>query len=88
MLVKILSASTSTVEPSIAVAIMHPKPAPLEKLNGLELPAAADMHVHLRDGDMTELVVYGNTYSSMLLKSGPNRVAVQPFDKAASTPSS
>lgn len=31
----------------------------LDKLNGIELPAAADMHVHLRDGDMTELVVYG-----------------------------
>lgn len=29
----------------------------LEKLDGLELPAAADMHVHLREGDMTELVV-------------------------------
>lgn len=30
----------------------------LEQLDGLELPAAADMHVHLRDGAMTELVVY------------------------------
>lgn len=30
----------------------------LEKFNGLELPAAADMHVHLRDGAMTDLVVY------------------------------
>ena len=30
----------------------------LEKLDGCELPAAADMHVHLRDGAMTELVVY------------------------------
>jgi dihydroorotase len=29
----------------------------LEKLDGCELPAAADMHVHLRDGAMTELVV-------------------------------
>lgn len=29
---------------------------PLEKLNGLELPAAADFHVHLRDGKMMELV--------------------------------
>jgi len=28
----------------------------LEKLDGCELPAAADMHVHLRDGAMTELV--------------------------------
>ena len=28
----------------------------LEKLHGCELPAAADMHVHLRDGAMTELV--------------------------------
>ena len=35
-----------------------PPTQPLEKLNGVELPAAADMHVHLRDGDMTELVVY------------------------------
>lgn len=30
----------------------------LEHLDGLELPAAADMHVHLRDGAMMELVVY------------------------------
>lgn len=30
----------------------------LEKFDGLELPAAADMHVHLREGDMTDLVVY------------------------------
>lgn len=29
----------------------------LARLDGLELPAAADMHVHLRDGDMTDLVV-------------------------------
>jgi dihydroorotase len=29
----------------------------LEHFDGLELPAAADMHVHLRDGAMTELVV-------------------------------
>lgn len=30
----------------------------LEKLDGVELPAAADMHVHLREGAMTDLVVY------------------------------
>ena len=30
----------------------------LEKLDGLELPAAADMHVHLRESAMAELVVY------------------------------
>lgn len=29
-----------------------------DKLNGVELPAAADMHVHLRDGEMTKLIVY------------------------------
>ena len=29
----------------------------LEKLQGVELPAAADMHVHLRHGEMSELVV-------------------------------
>jgi dihydroorotase len=29
---------------------------PLEKLDGLELPATADFHVHLRDGEMMELV--------------------------------
>ena len=27
------------------------------KTDGLELKAASDMHVHLRDGDMMELVV-------------------------------
>jgi dihydroorotase len=30
----------------------------LTKLDGVELPAAADMHVHLRSGTMRELVVY------------------------------
>lgn len=29
----------------------------LEKLNNLELPASADMHVHLRDGATKNLVV-------------------------------
>ncbi|KAF2090895.1 Dihydroorotase [Saccharata proteae CBS 121410] len=29
---------------------------PLEKLDGVELPASADFHVHLRDGPMCELV--------------------------------
>lgn len=38
----------------------------LLKLDGCELPAAADMHVHLRDGPMTELVVYGNLHRSIL----------------------
>lgn len=35
-----------------------PEAGALKKLDGVELPAAADMHVHLREGDMTELVVY------------------------------
>lgn len=29
---------------------------PLEQFDGLELPATADFHVHLRDGDMMKLV--------------------------------
>jgi dihydroorotase len=29
----------------------------LEKLQDIELPASADMHVHLRDGAMMEVVV-------------------------------
>lgn len=29
---------------------------PLEKFDGLELPAPADFHVHLRDGEMMNLV--------------------------------
>jgi dihydroorotase len=29
---------------------------PLEKLNGLDLPATADFHVHLRDNEMMRLV--------------------------------
>jgi dihydroorotase len=29
---------------------------PLEKFDGLELPATADFHVHLRDNEMMELV--------------------------------
>lgn len=32
----------------------------LSKLDGVELPAAADMHVHLREGAMNDLVVYVN----------------------------
>jgi dihydroorotase len=28
----------------------------LSKLQGVKLPASADFHVHLRDGDMMELV--------------------------------
>lgn len=31
--------------------------SPLSKFDGLELPAAADFHVHLRDGKMMETVV-------------------------------
>lgn len=42
------------------VDITKPKTMALSKLDGCELPAAADMHVHLRDGAMTELVVYGS----------------------------
>lgn len=30
---------------------------PLEKFDGLELRAGADMHVHLRDGEMMKVVV-------------------------------
>jgi dihydroorotase len=33
----------------------------LEKFNGVQMAAAADMHVHLREGDMLELVVYVTT---------------------------
>ena len=40
------------------IDIKHPRTMALSKLDGCELPAAADMHVHLRDGAMTELVVY------------------------------
>ena len=29
----------------------------LEKFDGLELPATFDAHVHLRDGEMSQLVV-------------------------------
>ena len=29
---------------------------PLEQFDGLELPATADFHVHLRDGEMMKLV--------------------------------
>ncbi|KAK5164778.1 dihydroorotase [Saxophila tyrrhenica] len=44
----------------------------LQKLDGLELPAAADMHVHLRDGAMTELV------TPMIRQGGVNMVYVMP----------
>ena len=40
------------------IDITKVKTMALSKLDGCELPAAADMHVHLRDGAMTELVVY------------------------------
>lgn len=38
--------------------------------NGLELPASADFHVHLRDGDMMDLVV------PTIRKGGVNTVYV------------
>lgn len=65
----------------------RPRKIPLEKLDGLELPAAADMHVHLRDGAMTELVVYdrqANKRHLTMLMTLP----VQLFAKVASTQSS
>ncbi|KAI5367220.1 Putative dihydroorotase, metal-dependent hydrolase [Septoria linicola] len=45
---------------------------PLKKLDGLELPAAADMHVHLREGDMTQLIV------PTIRQGGVNTVFVMP----------
>ena len=59
---------------------------PLKKLDGLELPAAADMHVHLREGDMTELIVYVDFVK--LVYSSSDRTADPPSAKAASTLSS
>lgn len=50
---------------------MAPSP-PLQQFDGLELPAAADMHVHLRDGEMTELVV------PTIRQGGVNTVMVMP----------
>jgi dihydroorotase len=41
---------------------------PLNKLDGLELPATADFHVHLRDGKMMELV-------TPTIKKGANEMA-------------
>lgn len=49
--------SSPTAATTTAAAAMAAEGA-LKKLDGMELPAAADMHVHLREGDMTELVVY------------------------------
>jgi dihydroorotase len=43
---------------------------PLEKLDGCELPATADFHVHLRSGEMMELVV------PMIRPGGVNTVFV------------
>lgn len=40
----------------LSLAIINTPTMPLEKFDGLELPAAADMHVHLRDGAMMETV--------------------------------
>ncbi|KAK0269993.1 dihydroorotase [Friedmanniomyces endolithicus] len=50
----------------------RPRKVPLEKLHGLELQAAADMHVHLREGAMTELVV------PTIRRGGVNTVFVMP----------
>ncbi|SMY19107.1 unnamed protein product [Zymoseptoria tritici ST99CH_1A5] len=44
----------------------------LEKFNGLQMAAAADMHVHLREGDMLELVV------PTIRQGGANTVFVMP----------
>ncbi|EHK96153.1 putative dihydroorotase [Glarea lozoyensis 74030] len=45
---------------------------PLEKFDGLELPASADFHVHLRDGDMMKTVV------PTIRQGGVNTVYVMP----------
>ncbi|KAB2576702.1 putative dihydroorotase [Lasiodiplodia theobromae] len=45
---------------------------PLGKFDGLELPAAADMHVHLRDGAMME------TVTPTIRQGGVNTVYVMP----------
>ncbi|GME36630.1 Homodimeric type [Neofusicoccum parvum] len=45
---------------------------PLDKFDGLELPAAADMHVHLRDGAMME------TVTPTIRQGGVNTVYVMP----------
>ena len=47
------------VNVTMPIDITQTRKMALSKLDGCELPAAADMHVHLRDGAMTELVVYG-----------------------------
>ncbi|PGH11391.1 dihydroorotase, homodimeric type [Helicocarpus griseus UAMH5409] len=44
----------------------------LSKFDGIELPASADFHVHLRDGDMMELVV------PTIRQGGVNTVYVMP----------
>ncbi|KAL2071567.1 hypothetical protein VTL71DRAFT_12802 [Oculimacula yallundae] len=46
--------------------------SPLAKFDGLELPAAADFHVHLRDGPMMETVV------PLIRAGGVNTVYVMP----------
>ncbi|EEH35100.2 dihydroorotase [Paracoccidioides lutzii Pb01] len=45
---------------------------PLSKFDGIKLPASADFHVHLRDGDMMELVV------PTIRQGGVNTVYVMP----------
>ncbi|KAE8330806.1 hypothetical protein BDV39DRAFT_22308 [Aspergillus sergii] len=45
---------------------------PLSKLQGAKLPASADFHVHLRDGDMMELV------TPTIRQGGVNTVFVMP----------
>ncbi|KAI7219451.1 Translation factor GUF1 [Hortaea werneckii] len=49
-----------------------PTTMPLEKLEGVKLPAAADMHVHLRENEMMELV------TPMIRRGGVNTVFVMP----------
>jgi len=53
--VEFLHTSDPTATPKCVTSTMA-----LEKFKGLELPAAADMHVHLREGAMMELVTYIN----------------------------
>ncbi|ESZ95740.1 dihydroorotase [Sclerotinia borealis F-4128] len=51
---------------------MNMNMSPLSKFDGLEIPAAADMHVHLRDGKMMEMVV------PTIRMGGVNTVYVMP----------
>lgn len=61
---------------TLSLELINTPTMPLGKFDGLELPAAADMHVHLRDGAMME------TVTPTIRQGGVNTVYVMVWESS------